>query len=303
MLSINPISSSKQHKASQDSFTLIETLMIIVIIGIIAVIAVPRFINMRAEAIAGVEEGVAGAVRSGIKIYGATSAIHDRQPMYPDNLDNATIAKASTKNIFFDSVLAQPVSDSWSKILPSVYQGPTKTFYIYDPDNGTFGTYVSDMTIADNNPHNFLPALTAEPLDPSIWANNGTSPYSPWANNPVNFDIDFQNPGNYTFSLNAINNANHPAFLDGGTTTPRTGWTLPAGYTQFVVWVTIDNGDPFTVNIPASDTTAGIGNVKIPINTAGNHTVSVIWKNDEWDPNLNYDANIQLNDLTVTAAS
>ena len=47
-------------------FTLIELIMVIVILGILAAVAVPKFFNLQDDAKVAAEMGVAGAVRSGI---------------------------------------------------------------------------------------------------------------------------------------------------------------------------------------------------------------------------------------------
>ncbi len=58
------------------SFTLVEIIMIIVIIGIIAAIVIPKFINFRKEACNATNEGNIGALRSAANIYYAKSAIY-----------------------------------------------------------------------------------------------------------------------------------------------------------------------------------------------------------------------------------
>jgi len=62
-------------KQVQRGFTLIELVMVIVILGVLAAVAIPKFVDLKADAVAAATQGVAGALSSGTSInYAAAQA-------------------------------------------------------------------------------------------------------------------------------------------------------------------------------------------------------------------------------------
>lgn len=61
-------------KQEQRGFTLIELVMVIVILGVLAAVAIPKFVDLKGDAIAAATQGVAGGLSSASSVnYAARS--------------------------------------------------------------------------------------------------------------------------------------------------------------------------------------------------------------------------------------
>jgi prepilin-type N-terminal cleavage/methylation domain-containing protein len=118
-------------------FTLMEIVLVIIVLGILAAVAVPRFFDTSATGKQEAEETVVALVRAGIDNYYNKAVTRGTTPLYPAALDGAADGTASPSNPFFTNVLNQPVTDNWSKS-GSTYTGPAGNAYTYNSSTGTF---------------------------------------------------------------------------------------------------------------------------------------------------------------------
>jgi MSHA pilin protein MshA len=74
----------------QEGFTLIELVIIIVVLGILAAVAIPKYQDITSEAKASSAKGALGSLRSGISIYYANAAVKTGTATWPpiDSLRN-----------------------------------------------------------------------------------------------------------------------------------------------------------------------------------------------------------------------
>lgn len=129
---------------NQRGFTLIELVLVITVLGILAVAAMPQFIDVSTRAAQSARDGVVGAVQNGISISRANDLVQNGPPgIYPATLDAAAAGStAGTANRFFTNVLEQGLSDgSWAKNAAGAYvytNGAVTTTYTYTAATGTF---------------------------------------------------------------------------------------------------------------------------------------------------------------------
>ena len=126
-------------------FTLIELIMVIVILGILAAVAVPQFYNIQNNAFNSSEQAVLGAVQAGIMTTQAnTLATGGAAPGYPATLDAIAVFPTVCSNAApcFVNVIGQGgVRDgAWRKTAATTWShtGANVSTYTYVAATGLY---------------------------------------------------------------------------------------------------------------------------------------------------------------------
>jgi MSHA pilin protein MshA len=115
-------------KKIQHGFTLIELVIVIVLVGILAAVAIPKFVDLKADAATAATKGVAGALA-------AASAIN-----YADNLVKSTTLIASCTDADAGNLLNGGLP-AGMKI-----SGTYPTCVVTNDNGGTTATYTMSRT-------------------------------------------------------------------------------------------------------------------------------------------------------------
>lgn len=142
------------------AFSMIELIFILVILGVLAGVAIPRLFGTRDDAEFVKAKAVVSSVRTGISLEKNAKLMSGKRA-YPNDLENG-----NTKSPYFKGVLSQPVSTThwgltskapkyeyyWSskQFAPKTQSRSTsEAYFIYDSTDGTFTCHKGDKGVAN----------------------------------------------------------------------------------------------------------------------------------------------------------
>jgi len=139
----------KSHKSEQ-GFTLIELVIIIAVLGIIAAVAIPKYVDMIGEARESACKGALGGLRSAISIYYANTALQNNSATWPpiDSVRTVGVvmAQAIPPNPY------QGSSSAPDSVVTGVTKGTTvgtRGGWAYKPSTGEI--WPNTNTVGENN--------------------------------------------------------------------------------------------------------------------------------------------------------
>ena len=121
-----------KHTKSRNGFTLIELVIIMVILGVLAAVAVPRLGSTIDSSEASAEEAVIGNLTSALEVYAMDKVVENSSKSYPENPFDALDNKSKNELL----------NTNWS------YSGSTIQ---YTRNDGNVTTWMYTMTNGEIN--------------------------------------------------------------------------------------------------------------------------------------------------------
>ena len=148
------------YTKNKSAFTMIELIFVIVVLGILAAVAIPKLVVTRDDAMIVKGKSQVSAIRSGIALQKSKRMLEGTAPFLPQTLDNVAgrlfnYNDGNSSNILEYPIMSEANKDgAWVKTnTANTYEfrvmGTAHTFF-YNNATGTFnctaGTYCTELT-------------------------------------------------------------------------------------------------------------------------------------------------------------
>jgi len=141
---------------SKNAFTMIELIFVIVVLGILAAVALPKFASTKRQADIASGRADVATVRSAIVNERQTQIVKGKNSWIPKLSDNSTslFTGDGDRRLLMYAIKAGSSTDGWTVDNTFlVYQygvNGTKTQFTYNPDNGTFTCSTTSQSAEQN---------------------------------------------------------------------------------------------------------------------------------------------------------
>jgi MSHA pilin protein MshA len=138
------------HVRNQKGFTLIELVIIIVILGILAAVAIPKYQDITSEAQEAAARSALGSLRSGITIFYANMAVTTGTASWP------SLAQLDSVGVVMEQAIPQNPYQADASAPDSIVTGVTRGVIVgtrggwaYNPTTGEI--WPNTSTVGENN--------------------------------------------------------------------------------------------------------------------------------------------------------
>lgn len=137
----------------KNGFTMVELMAVIVVLGVLAAVAAPKFFDYGDDAKEAATKGSLGGVRSAIANFKANEALKNGSARYPTFKELTTIGTVMEEkypeNPYLGKNAIKSVKNKWKEKNPPIYKG--NYGWVYDTTKGKFWANSKTKGVNENS--------------------------------------------------------------------------------------------------------------------------------------------------------